>query len=187
MKVNPRHNGKNTTNVFLGLICFSWSINQLIIHLYKLINMADRWMKMNNSQCVKHYAKSVHIQIFLVRIFPHSEWIGRDREYLSVFSPNAGKYGPENLQIRTLFTQWYIYIYIMWNEKANHSANIAFKIKSQIFLKKIKCGKNKCNRFSSLWIRIFLPKIWSRLPTLLFYDKNKTETCKPGIFRFIAT
>ena len=27
--------------------------------------------------------------VFLVRIFPHSEWIPRDTEYLSVFSPNA--------------------------------------------------------------------------------------------------
>ena len=26
--------------------------------------------------------------------------------YLSVFSPNAGKYGPEKLQIGTLFPQW---------------------------------------------------------------------------------
>ena len=26
-------------------------------------------------------------------------------EYLSVFSPNAGKYGPEKLRERTLFTQ----------------------------------------------------------------------------------
>ena len=33
--------------------------------------------------------------IFLVRISP----------YLSVFSPNVVKYGPEKLQIRTLFTQ----------------------------------------------------------------------------------
>ena len=172
--MNPRHNGKNTTNVCLRLICFSWSINQLIIHLYKLINMADIWMKMNNSHCVRHYAKSVRIRIFLVRILPHSEWIGRDREYLSVFSPNMGKYGPDNLQIRTLFTQSYIY-------------TLCETKKSQIFFKKIKCGKNKCNRFSLLWIRIFLPKIWSRLPRLLFYDKNKTESCKTGIFRFIAT
>ena len=28
-----------------------------------------------------------------------------DAEYLSVFSPNAEKCGPEKLQIRTLFTQ----------------------------------------------------------------------------------
>ena len=32
----------------------------------------------------------------------------RDTEYLSAFSPNAGKYGPEKLRIWTLFTQWYI-------------------------------------------------------------------------------
>ena len=40
-----------------------------------------------------------------VRIFPHSDWIRRDAEYLSVFSPHAGKHGPEKLRIRTLFTQ----------------------------------------------------------------------------------
>ena len=32
---------------------------------------------------------------FLVRIFPHSDWIRRDTPYLSVFSPNAGKYWSE--------------------------------------------------------------------------------------------
>ena len=35
------------------------------------------------------------MEYFLVRIFPHSDWIRRDTSYLSVFSPNAGKYGPE--------------------------------------------------------------------------------------------
>ena len=34
-------------------------------------------------------------EFFLVRIFPHSDRIRRDTKYLSVFSPNAGKYGPE--------------------------------------------------------------------------------------------
>ena len=37
--------------------------------------------------------------IILVLIFPHSDWIRRNTEYLSVFSPNAGKYGPEKLRI----------------------------------------------------------------------------------------
>ena len=41
----------------------------------------------------------------LVRIFRHSDWIRRDTPYLSVFCPNAGKYGPKKLRIRTLFTQ----------------------------------------------------------------------------------
>ena len=42
---------------------------------------------------------------FLVRIFPHSDWVRRDTSYLFVFSPNAGKCGSEKLQIRTLFAQ----------------------------------------------------------------------------------
>ena len=29
-------------------------------------------------------------------IFPHSKWIRRDTEYISVFSPNAGKCRPEH-------------------------------------------------------------------------------------------
>ena len=33
-------------------------------------------------------------EFFLDRIFPHSYWIRRDTKYISVFSPNAGKYGP---------------------------------------------------------------------------------------------
>ena len=33
--------------------------------------------------------------VFSDPYFPHSDWIRRDTSYLSVFSPNAGKYGPE--------------------------------------------------------------------------------------------
>ena len=33
--------------------------------------------------------------VILVRIFPHSNWIRRDTPYLSVFSSNAEKCGPE--------------------------------------------------------------------------------------------
>ena len=47
--------------------------------------------------------------VLLVRIFPILNWIRRDPEYLSVFSPNVGKYRPEKLQIRTLFTYWLVY------------------------------------------------------------------------------
>ena len=44
----------------------------------------------------RHYVKNVQICIFfLVRIFPYSDWIRKDALYLSVFSPNTGKYGPE--------------------------------------------------------------------------------------------
>ena len=43
--------------------------------------------------------------VFLVHIFPYSDWIQRDTEYLSVLCPNAGKHGQGKLQIRTIFTQ----------------------------------------------------------------------------------
>ena len=39
---------------------------------------------------------------FLVCIFQNLDWIRRYTPYLSIFSPNAGKYGPEKLQIRIL-------------------------------------------------------------------------------------
>ena len=39
--------------------------------------------------------KCPNTEFFLVRIFPHSDWIRRDTSYLSVFSPNVGKYEPE--------------------------------------------------------------------------------------------
>ena len=35
-------------------------------------------------------------ELFLVLIFPHSDWIRRDASYLSVFSPNAGKADQNN-------------------------------------------------------------------------------------------
>ena len=44
-------------------------------------------------------------EVFLVRFFPHSDWIWRDTEDLPVFNPDAGKYVPEKLRIQTLFTQ----------------------------------------------------------------------------------
>ena len=43
--------------------------------------------------------------VILVRIFPHSDWIRRDTDYLAVFSLNVGKCGPKQLRIQTLFTQ----------------------------------------------------------------------------------
>ena len=53
---------------------------------------------------MKHWAKWVNLSLrekcpntefFLICIFPHSDWIWRDTLYFSVFSLNAGKYGPE--------------------------------------------------------------------------------------------
>ena len=46
--------------------------------------------------------------VFLVRIFPHLDWIRRDISYLSIFSPNSGKCGAEKLRIWARFTQWFL-------------------------------------------------------------------------------
>ena len=52
-----------------------------------------------------HSLKSVHIQGFSGSYFTAFGWIRRDTPYLSVFSPNVGKYIPEKLRIRTIFLQ----------------------------------------------------------------------------------
>ena len=39
--------------------------------------------------------KMFKYRVFSGPYFPHSDWIQRNKPYLSVFSLNAGKYGPE--------------------------------------------------------------------------------------------
>ena len=47
-----------------------------------------------------HCVKSLCIWSFSGLYFPTFEWIRKDTQYFFVFSPNAGKYGPEKLWIR---------------------------------------------------------------------------------------
>ena len=55
--------------------------------------------------CMVNTAWKVSLfRVFVVRIFSYSHWIRKHKEYLSVFSPNAGKCGPEKLLILRLFT-----------------------------------------------------------------------------------
>ena len=77
--------------------------------------------------------------VFLVLIFLHSDGIRRYMEYLSVFSSNAGKYGPEKLRIRTLLTQ-----YLFLSERLKEHVNNRFcnilistsqKVENALFLK----------------------------------------------------
>ena len=60
------------------------------------------------------------VGVFLVCIFPHSDWIWRDIEYVFVFSLNPEKYGPEKLRIWTLFT----YRSSWWTFKKIHFSQI---------------------------------------------------------------
>ena len=52
--------------------------------------------------------KCPNTELFVARIFPHLDWIRRDTMYLSVFSPNAGKYGPEKTLYLDTFTQCWV-------------------------------------------------------------------------------
>ena len=45
--------------------------------------------------------------VVLVRIFAHSEWIRRFTLYISLLSPNAGKYRPNQVRIRTILSEKY--------------------------------------------------------------------------------
>ena len=64
-------------------------------------------MDLSYNLTMKLREKSPNTEFFLVRVFPHSDWIWGDTEYLSVFSPNARKYGPEKTPyLDTFHTVW---------------------------------------------------------------------------------
>ena len=48
--------------------------------------------------------KCPNMELFLVRIFPHSDWIWRDTKYSVRMRENADQ---KNLRVWTLFTQWW--------------------------------------------------------------------------------
>ena len=73
---------KNTTN-------FSNQFSNFLENFYYFYGPLQKWPFSLREKCL-------NTEFFLVRIFPHSDWIRRDTQYLSVLSPNAGKYGPEN-------------------------------------------------------------------------------------------
>ena len=64
-----------------------------------VISMHSHWKKLlyysKFSVITTPGEKCPNTELFLVRIFPHSDWIWRDTSYLSEFSLNAGKNGPE--------------------------------------------------------------------------------------------
>ena len=62
--------------------------------------------------------------VFLVRIFPHPDKVGRNTEFLSICTPNAKKYRQEKLQIRIFFTKcmWPVFhfqLHFHWRQLCN--------------------------------------------------------------------
>ena len=54
---------------------------------------------------MKYISIQYNISIFSGPYFPVFRVNTEDMVYLSVFSPNSGKYVPEEVRMRTLFTQ----------------------------------------------------------------------------------
>ena len=63
--------------------------------------------------------KCPNTEFFLVRILSHSDWIGRDAPYLSVFSPTAGKHRTEKAPYFGSFWK----VINMCKEKKNYKFN----------------------------------------------------------------
>ena len=79
--------------------------------------------------------KCPNTKFFLVRIFPHSDWIRRDTSHFSVFSPNAGRYGPE----KTPYLDTFHTVSVFKNDWRTHS-NLRLKT-----LKKMEAPKKTKN------------------------------------------
>ena len=69
------------------------------LHLYYMMNLKDVFLAFVhatisrlNIAAITGWKVSV-FGVFLVRILRNLDWMRRDTEYLSVFSPNAEKYG----------------------------------------------------------------------------------------------
>ena len=94
---------KNTPYTTLMSNMSSRSVHrELLTQLMSMILDSDCIRSAEANNAWKHYV----FGIFPVCIFPSLDWIWRYSPYLSVFSPNARKYRPEQLQIRKHFRQW---------------------------------------------------------------------------------
>ena len=135
-----------------------------------VLKKINRNKKMDAFQGCTLREKCPYRGFFLVRIFPHSDWIRRLTPYLSVFSLNAGKYGPEKspyldtfysaysklsqtskINIFTKITNGFNYIF------AKSCILISFQNPAQKMKVSIKDFSSKCDQ-----IRSFL-RIWSHL------------------------
>ena len=111
--------------------------------------------------------KSVRIRSFSGPYFPAFRLNTERYPYLSVFSLNAGKYGPQKLRIQTFFTQW-------CSENVFHHLTITIlnKCKSLIFPSvKGKGSKNK-KQIHSPNVKLFKKTSKRIVKVKIFETKN---------------
>ena len=90
-------NSRTTLNVHKA---FKWVSNCYIslLRLFSFVHLPTQYEK----EPIRIWCTVLKLSVFrafLVRIFSHLNWTRRDTEYLSLFSPNVGKYGIEKLRI----------------------------------------------------------------------------------------
>ena len=71
------------------------TLRNKLFQVNKMLHTKHKSKKEMHSEVYTLRENCPNMELFLVRIFRHSDWIRRNTWYLSVFSPNAGKYGPE--------------------------------------------------------------------------------------------
>ena len=78
---------------------------RMLLHDDTVLKLTERF----KSKKVEHLKNGIwHFhEAILFWITRQRLHIQRDTKYLSIFSPNAGKCGPEKLRIWTIFTQWH--------------------------------------------------------------------------------
>ena len=80
-----------------------------LLFFFRTSSMNDPFWKMALRE------KCQNMEFVLVHTFPHWYWIRRDTPYLSVFSPNAGKYGLEKAPYLDTFHAVLVQV-ITWND-----------------------------------------------------------------------
>ena len=91
-------------------------INQPInlLHMLQLLTLTclsqefsllkDNFREIHTAVWILSIHSALQCGVFTVCIFPHLEWIRRNAEFLSEFSPNVGKYTSEKLWTQPLLT-----------------------------------------------------------------------------------
>ena len=91
----------NVKNILKNLAVFTTQDCQSMFDLFSTLCMKEltavRQSPRYPSNCGTTWKVSV-FRVFLVRLFPHLDWIRRDARYLSVFNTNTEKYWPEKLR-----------------------------------------------------------------------------------------
>ena len=134
--------------------------------------------------------KCPNTEFYLLHIFPHLDWIRTDTSYFSVFSPNAGKYGPEKTPSLDTFHAVKVWISV-WQklsriEIAYFLSSFQWDLKIQILIIQIiTCSAAKkyvVVIFSSWFKRIFshisiLISQFTKAALYVFLEKSILKIC----------